>query len=152
MNTTLRIRPAHASDAHAILEMESHFPSDRMSARSVREFLRSATSRVLIAESQGHPVGNLILMLPLRWRSSRIYSVVVSPAARGLGAGSALVQAAEQRAREAGRSSIFLEVRLDNLAARALYEKLGYHREHELAGFYDDGHDGVRLRKSLQQP
>jgi ribosomal protein S18 acetylase RimI-like enzyme len=149
MSNPLKIRTAAVADAAAILELESHFPSDRMSARSVREFLRSPASRVLIAEMEGRLVGNLILLLPSRWRTSRIYSVVVDPAARGLGVGRALVLAAEQCAQDAKRDSLFLEVRVDNAAARAMYEKLGYVQVRELPGFYEDGADGLRLSKPL---
>lgn len=149
MRNPVHIRPAHAADARAILELEAHFPSDRMSARSVRGFLSSAAARVLMAEADGRVIGNLILLLPARWRTARIYSVVVGPAARGLGAGRALVLAAEQVARAAGRDSVFLEVRVDNGAARAMYGKLGYEQERALPGFYDDGADGLRLRKRL---
>ena len=152
MTAVVVIRPANAADAGAIVELESHFPSDRMSARSVRSFLSSTAARVLIAEGDGRLIGNLILLMPARWRTSRIYSVVVDPQARGFGAGRALVLAAEQCARETGRDSIFLEVRVDNAAARAMYEKLGYAKESELPRFYEDGVDGLRLRKELRIP
>lgn len=149
MSNPVRIRPAHAGDARTILALEAHFPSDRMSARSVRAFLGSRAARVLVAEAGGPVVGNLILLLPARWRTARIYSVVVDPSARGLGAGRLLVLAAEQAAREASRSSVFLEVRVDNHAARTMYGKLGYTLARELPGFYEDGADGLRLHKRL---
>jgi ribosomal-protein-alanine N-acetyltransferase len=150
MKEPILIREGHADDMRAILDLEAQFPSDRMSARSVRDFLLSRSSRVLIATRGNENLGNLILLLPQRWRTARIYSVVVAPAARGIGIGSRLVQAAEAIAREAGREGVTLEVRVDNAAARALYEKLGYTLERELPGFYEDGADGLRLGKSLQ--
>ncbi|MDP3209316.1 MAG: GNAT family N-acetyltransferase, partial [Rhodoglobus sp.] len=71
-------------------------------------------------------LGNLVLLLRAHSRTARIYSVVVSPQARGLGIGNRLVEAAERAARAAGRESVSLEVRGDNAAARARYAKRGY--------------------------
>jgi ribosomal protein S18 acetylase RimI-like enzyme len=149
MSELIRIRPARRDDVREILDLEAHFPSDRMSARSVRDFLRSPRACVLMAERDAMVLGNLILLLPQRWRAARIYSVVVAPAARGLGVGAKLVRAAEVAAAAAGRQAVTLEVRSDNAAARALYDKLGYGVVAELPGFYDDGADGLRLRKLL---
>ncbi|MBI3171593.1 MAG: hypothetical protein HYZ32_03255, partial [Hydrocarboniphaga effusa] len=39
----VRIRPGRAADAAAILALEAAFPTDRMSARSVRRFLSVPT-------------------------------------------------------------------------------------------------------------
>ena len=149
MSPPIRIRAARPDDARAIVELESHFPSDRISPRSVRGFLRSPRARVLIAERDRAVLGNLILLLPQRWRAARIYSVVVDPAARGAGVGARLVAAAEAAARAAGREAVSLEVRSDNAAAQAMYAKLGYVTAQPLPGYYDDGADGLRLRKTL---
>jgi ribosomal protein S18 acetylase RimI-like enzyme len=80
---------------------------------------------------------------------ARIYSVVVDAAARGQGLGAKLVSQAEAAARAAGCRAILLEVRVDNRAAAALYARAGYLQAARLRGYYDDGSDGVRLRKSL---
>jgi [ribosomal protein S18]-alanine N-acetyltransferase len=144
-----RIRPATAGDAPAMLAMESLFPSDRMSMRSIRRFIASASARVLVAERDGRVVGNLVLLLRKTGDTARIYSVVVDPSARGQGIGEALVRAAERAARAAGRRAVTLEVRHDNLAARALYARRGYVEARRLPRFYEDGADGLRLERAL---
>lgn len=132
-----------------MLALEAQFPGDRMSARAVRDILRSASARVFVAERDGVFLGNLILLLPRRQRSARIYSVVVAPQARGQRIGEQLVLCAEKAARSEGRQFMKLEVRNDNVAAQALYRRLGYSADKALPQYYDDGADGVRLRKAL---
>lgn len=141
----IAIRPATIADAPALLAMESLFPSDRMSMRSIRRFIAAPGARVLVAHRDRELLGNLVLLLRAGSDKARIYSVVVSPAARGLGIGNALVQAAERAARAADRRGVTLEVRADNVAARALYAKRGYVEARRLPQYYDDGADGLRL-------
>lgn len=129
--------------------MESHFPSDRMSARSVRNFLRAPSAHVWVAEAAEELAGSLVLLTRKGVRSARIYSVIVLPHMRGRGLAAKLVAAAETQARKLGLDAVTLEVRDDNVAALALYSKLGYIEEKSLPAFYDDGSDGLRLRKAL---
>jgi ribosomal protein S18 acetylase RimI-like enzyme len=143
------IRRGRPQDAAAILEMESHFPSDRMSARSVRNFLRAPSSHVWVVDAGAELVGSLILLTRKGIRSARIYSVIVLPQMRGQGFAARLVSEAEAQARKLGLAAVTLEVREDNAAARALYRKLGYVEEKSLPGFYADGSNGLRLRKTI---
>ena len=53
-----------------------------------------------------------------------LQDLFVAPDARGLGAGRALIEAVENKAREAGAARIYWLTKEDNLAARALYDKL----------------------------
>lgn len=147
------IRRARSADAAAILEMEKLFPSDRMSPRSVRNFLRSPSARVWIACAMpSTAVGSLILLTRRGSRVARIYSVVVAPSARGFGLGAGLVRTAEVWAGGRKLNKVSLEVRADNHAARALYKGLGYAERRSLPGYYDDGADGLRLDKHLAAP
>jgi ribosomal-protein-alanine N-acetyltransferase len=144
------VRRARPADAAAIVALEEHFPSDRLSPRSVRRFLAAPQARVWVAELRGAVVGNLILLTRRNSRCARIYSIVVAPAARGLGLGRRLLAAAENEARRLGLAALVLEVRTDNRAARALYGRLGYVQVQRLPGFYGDGADGLRLVKPLR--
>jgi ribosomal protein S18 acetylase RimI-like enzyme len=141
-------RAVHADDA-AILELEEHFPSDRLSLRSLRRFLKSDHVPVWVAELHGTVVGSLILLTRRNSRRARIYSVVVAPQARGRRLGERMVRAAETFARRQGLVAVSLEVRADNAAARGLYGKLGYGQVRTLPGYYEDGGDGLLLRKDL---
>lgn len=144
-----RVRIAKPADAAAMLALEALFPSDRMSARSIRRFIAAPSARVFVAVRGAELLGNLVLLLRVNSRSARIYSVVVSPQARGMGIGNHLVEAAERLAKREGRDAVTLEVRADNSAARALYAKRGYAEERHLPGFYDDGADGLKLGREF---
>ena len=143
------IRKAQPRDAPAIFALEDHFPTDRMTMRSVRRFLAATNSHVWIAELDGAVVGTLIWLSRKDSRAGRIYSVVVAPEARGRRFAQRLVAAMESEAAAEGRSMATLEVRADNHAARALYRKLGYIEARPLPGFYEDGGDGLKLVKPL---
>jgi ribosomal protein S18 acetylase RimI-like enzyme len=143
------VRPARHADDAAILTLEELFPSDRMSLRSVRHFLKSPSARTWVAELDGAVVGNLILLTRRNSCVARIYSVVVAPQARGRRFAERLVRAAEAEAQRLGLQQIKLEVRADNAAARGLYAKLGFVEARALPGYYEDGADGLELRKVL---
>lgn len=57
---------------------------------------------------------------------AEILTLAVRPAARRRGVATALVEMAARRAELAGAGRLFLEVAEDNLAARALYARLGF--------------------------
>lgn len=120
--------------------------------------LRSASACVWVAAPSAarRPpspvVAALVLFTRRNSRSARIYSVVVDPACRGRGLGAMLVRAAEREARRRGCALMSLEVREDNRAARAMYEKLGYGPHAALPAYYEDGAPGLRLRKPLNPP
>lgn len=143
------IRTAVLADLPEILRLEALFPSDRMAARSVRRFMRSPTAHFRVADSGARVLGNLLMLQRKASATARIYSVIVDPAARGLGLGAKLVTSAEAEARRLGLARMSLEVRADNAAARAMYARLGYTEAAQLSAYYDDGADGLRLVKLL---
>ena len=145
-----RVRRARHADDGAILTLEELFPSDRMSLRSVRDFLKSDRARIWVAELDGAVVGNLILLTRAESQVARIYSVVVAPAARGRSFGQRLVRAAQAEAQAKGVSQVAREVGAANQAAQGLYAKLGYVEDERLNGYYEDGSDALRLRKDLR--
>jgi ribosomal-protein-alanine N-acetyltransferase len=73
---------------------------------------------------------------------AEILTVGVAPWARRKGVGLALMTAAMGAARAAGADAMFLEVDVDNAAAVALYEGLGFARAGLRKGYYDRGAAG----------
>lgn len=145
----MSIRPATPADLVALIDLEQQFPGDRLSRRSLRRLLRAPSARVLVAEIESGLAGTLILLTRRNSRRGRIYSLIVAPQHRGRGIAGELVHAAENHCRAAGLSSLRLEVRQDNHAARCFYERLGFAEVAALPGYYDDGSDGLRLERRL---
>jgi ribosomal-protein-alanine N-acetyltransferase len=63
-------------------------------------------------------------------------NIVVDPAARRKGLGARLLGELVARARGANSESVFLEVRESNLAARALYQKVGFTETGRRTAYY----------------
>lgn len=149
MSAVPRLRPAGLADVPGLLDLERHFPSDRLSRAALRRFLCSPGARVWVAEAHGTVCGAFILLTRKGSRTGRLYSLVVAPGLRGQGLGARLVGQAEQLAAEAGLELLTLEVRADNTPAQALYAQLGYVRGRRLPAYYDDRTDGLKLNKRL---
>jgi ribosomal protein S18 acetylase RimI-like enzyme len=145
-----RIRPATVADVDGILALEALFTTDRVSRRALLRFLRIPTATVWVAVLEKAVVGSCIMLTKANTRRARIYSVVVSPAARGQGLGHRFLQTAERAAKQAGREWMVLEVALDNIPAQKLYESRGYQWQRDLEEYYEDGSGGKRLEKRLQ--
>ena len=74
---------------------------------------------------------------------------VVAPARRS-GAGSLLLQAAENRLRAAGARAVSLETAVDNLPALSFYKRHGYSVIKTWPRYYSNGVDALVLRKELE--
>lgn len=81
---------------------------------------------------------------------SDIQTIAIAPAARGKGQGRAMMLSLLGRAAAQGATSNFLEVRADNVAARALYESLGYQEIGVRPGYYQPGNvDAIVMRLEM---
>lgn len=131
----LVVEEATAADDELVAAMAALVPQLSSSApvptpEQLAAMVASPATAVLVARRvPGGPiVGTLTLALfrvPTGVRAL-IEDVVVDEAARGSGAGSALVAAALDRARLAGARTVDLTSRPDRQAANRLYRRLGF--------------------------
>lgn len=84
-----------------------------------------------------------------RWRGS-IRLLWIRPAGAGLGA--KLLEASEVAAFDSDRIVLRLEVRADNEAAIALYQRSGYRMLGRVEAYYEDGCAALRMEKLLHGP
>lgn len=79
---------------------------------------------------------------------AEILTLAVRPAARRSGVGGRLVEAAVVRAAALGAERMFLEVAADNVAARALYTRMGFAEAGRRRGYYarsDGSHEDALI-------
>lgn len=113
------IRPADDEVAAAAFRRAAQFCDERRDALT------------LIAEQDGERAGFVMLLfdltddVTLRHQAFIVYMAVV-PALRRLGIARALLSAAEEEARARGASHISLMVTEANVAAKTLYENVGF--------------------------
>ncbi|WP_018876502.1 GNAT family N-acetyltransferase/peptidase C39 family protein [Thioalkalivibrio sp. ALE31] len=146
------IRPATLEDLEALVALEdAAFEIDRISRRQFRYLLTRGHAVTLVAEGPGGEglLGYVMLLFSRGTSLARLYSIAVSARARGQGLGRRLVEAAEDAARQHGRTDLRLEVRRDNAASLALFRGLGYRDLGTIDDYYEDHMDALRLQKSL---
>jgi ribosomal protein S18 acetylase RimI-like enzyme len=146
----ITIREGRPRDLEPIARLENEsFESDRVSRRSLREFLRAPHRPLIVATIDDEVAGYVLVSLRKGARALRIYSLAVGVRFARRGVGRALLQAAEAYGRRHRREAITLEVRYDNAAAIALYEGRGFRQFGEHARYYADGATALRYEKSL---
>jgi ribosomal protein S18 acetylase RimI-like enzyme len=129
-------RRAHARDAAAVgrllhdfnVEYDDATPGPEVLAARIAGLLAAGDTVALLAGDG--PDGVAVLRFrPSLWTAGlecHLAEIYVAPAARGRGLGRALLEAALAAAREQGADHIDLGTSEDDVAARALYEKLGF--------------------------
>lgn len=145
-----RVRAARLGDLPALLALETHFPTDRLSRASFRHLLTRGHADVLVYAHGAQLLGNAVVLYRHGSRRARLYSLVTHPAHRGQGIGQRLLTGAERSARKRGCERIHLEVRSTNRTAILLYQKRGYEIKRRITQFYEDGADALRLSKALR--
>ena len=148
--SSINVREARPRDLDAIARLENQsFETDRVSRRSLREFLRAPHRPVIAATIDDELAGYALVALRTGARAVRIYSLAVDPQFARRGVGRTLLQACEAYARRHRRAAITLEVRYDNASAIALYESCGFRQFGEHTRYYADGATALRYEKSL---
>jgi ribosomal protein S18 acetylase RimI-like enzyme len=148
--TDTRLRPAAPGDLDALLALEHRaFAHDRISHRSFRHFLSSASAVAIVSEEDTELAGYALVLFRPGTVVARLYSIAVAPPASGHGIGAMLLAAAEEAAIKRGCALMRLEVREDNAPAIARYRKSGYRQFGRRAKYYADGADALRFEKRV---
>ncbi|QYJ76504.1 GNAT family N-acetyltransferase/peptidase C39 family protein [Shewanella sp. FJAT-52076] len=153
MAITMEYRLASLAQLDALNALEnSAFEGDRISPRQMRRFIQSPHACLMLALDGSTLAAYALVLFHRGTHLARLYSLAVSPDYRGRGLSRELLGRVEQITVEKGYITLRLEVRNDNLAARNLYQKMGYKVLKSLVHYYDDLADGVRMHKRLEPP
>jgi [ribosomal protein S18]-alanine N-acetyltransferase len=145
------IRAASLRDLDGIFALEQAvFSADRLSRRSLRAFIQSPNRPLLVAIAERSLAGYALVALREGAAAARLYSIAVDPSKGRRGVGRALMAASERYAAAHGRQSLRLEVRSDNHAAIALYERLGFQQFGHYDRYYADGARALRFEKRVR--
>ncbi|WP_223858068.1 GNAT family N-acetyltransferase/peptidase C39 family protein [Salinimonas profundi] len=141
------------ADIDALWQLEQRcFTSDRLSKRRMRFYMSAPHAEFVLARANGLVVGYALLLCRRGTLLTRLYSIAVDPEARGLGIAAQLIDELERRALLRGKPFMRLEVAVNNRAAIALYEKLGFHQFGIYNHYYEDESDALRMQKALRMP
>lgn len=136
------MRAATSEDAPGIAALEAQaFDGGAWSEADVLGSLQRAGSLGLVCFQDGQLIAHA-----LGWMlcgEGELLRIAVHPSQRGLGFGGRLLAAFVGHPGVSGADRIFLEVRADNVAARALYASRGFVVVGTRPRYYRDGTDAV---------
>ena len=117
------------------------------SRQDIAELLASGACGFLL-QADGHDAG--LALCRIAADEAELLTIAVRPAHRRQGGGRRLLLAVIDHVRAAGARSLFLEVGVDNPAARRLYESRGFAAVGSRPGYYQRGAslaaDGLVMR------
>lgn len=149
---SITIRQATVNDLETLYEIEKKcFTKEAFTKEHMAYLLQNPNAVSLVAQIDGETAG-FIIGLTYRDKKVRIghaYTIDVAIKHRRKGIGLRLLNELEKNFIKKDVEICYLEVRIDNVAARELYRKQGYKEMEQLKGYYPTGIHGIRLKKKL---
>jgi ribosomal protein S18 acetylase RimI-like enzyme len=150
---TVQYRLYHPADFEQLYAIEEAcFDTTlRFDRRYMKELTERASSATWTAEEGNRLAGFVIVEWThmLRGIVAYIQTIEVDPAFRRRGIARELLCRAEESAREARATYIWLHVDENNAAAIALYQSCGYQRHGHHERYYENGHNAEIYAKPL---
>ncbi len=143
------IREMNVNDVPAIAELERVCFSDPWSENSISSELNNPLSYWLVAEDNGVIAGYVGSQSVLD--AADMMNIAVSSDYRRQGIGQALIEGLVAHLLRKNVIALLLEVRVSNIPAITLYEKLGFEQVGRRRGYYHNPReDALILRKELK--
>jgi ribosomal-protein-alanine N-acetyltransferase len=151
MQKRFSVRPFRPADMDKILIIEqASFGPDAYDRNLFAEYARIAGSLFLLAESARGAAGySLACVSGKSGDLANLVSIAVHPKARGKGAASLLLTSTIRRLKLRGIKRLTLTVRQSNATALRFYERHGFAKLRRAPGYYEDGEDGLLMRRRL---
>ena len=120
------------------------------SRAELRHYIDRKTAITIVAEDGDELLGFLIADRDRRG-FGHIITIDVDPKQQRKRVGTALMKSVEERLKEAGCNSVFLETAVDNLKALSFYKRHGYSVLRTLPRYYLNSVDGLLMGKKMAQ-
>ena len=150
MNESLSIRPAVIDDLAFVRALDAEaFGVQAWGDLSLTEIVEGKwpTGHLLVAEADDQLLGYALLSVVLD--DAELQQIAIRSDRRGQKWGATLLDNVHTWLIDREVARIVLEVRVDNLPAIGLYERAGYHRVAQRAGYYNDGTDALIYDRQL---
>ena len=144
-NITVKIAGVDFVDDICLLDGQYEY--ERYSRNTIMSFLQSQTCRTYVAILDDELVGYITYAVVDD--ECELIKVVVEQGRRGCGIGLLLIGKTLDCLKNEGVEKVFLEVRINNLPAIKLYEKLGFKNINIRQKYYDNSVDALIYGKCL---
>lgn len=152
------IRRAKLEDMEKVMEINKKELPENYSSDFFYEMLNNYGDFFFVAELKGDIVGYVMSRVetsfsfsssPPFFMRGHVVSLAVSSNFRRMKIGSSLMQTTHEEMKKHGIREVYLEVRVDNTPAIALYKKLGYSIVRRIPYYYADGTDAYMMSLKL---
>ena len=150
---SMRVRGYTPRDLPALhaLDQECFAPAIAFSRSELLSCLNHPNSVVRIADLDCRIIGFAVGMVVVSG-SAHVITLDVSREGRRQKVGTNLMRALHEEFRHGGAGASFLEVAVENTAARRFYEVLQYKYLEYLPGYYRNRNDALRMIRNLVDP
>jgi len=154
------IRRCERADVKAVIDINMETLPEHYSDYFYYEILSEYPETFLVAEFDGLIVGYVMCRIEYGFshlkrlglaRKGHVVSIAVKEQHRGRGVGTVLMRASQEAMAEKTATESYLEVRVTNKEAIALYQRLGYVVSSRLEAYYRDGEAALVMATKIGQ-
>lgn len=150
MKLETTFRQANAFDLPVFVSLDKElFPYSPWSASQYKEEFSSPTRHFVVALDDAQSIVGYAGVFAPGGAEADVLTVGVIPSHRGKGIARQLMALITDWARLQGSTAMMLEVKVDNLEAIGLYEKLGYKKLNIRKDYFGAGLDALVMRLEL---
>lgn len=136
---------ASLDDLDKLNELENLcFSYDQISRPKFKAFIQKPTSQLMVLKDKDKVIGYVLTLFRKNSDKCRIYSLCVHPDYSGQGLAGLIMGGKLDVLRSLGKFKLArLEVKISNLTAIKIYERLGFTYTKTIKEFYSDGEDAL---------
>jgi [ribosomal protein S18]-alanine N-acetyltransferase len=155
-----QIRQCDRDDVPAVININAETLPEHYSDYFYYEILSEFPDTFLVAELDGAIIGYVMSRIEYGFshlrrlglaRKGHIVSIAVKEQHRGRGVGTLLMRTCQEAMARKTATESYLEVRVSNEDAIALYQRLGYKVSGRLEAYYKDGEAALLMATQLSQ-